>query len=256
MWGPQEEYRKLEPHDSKHENFLVLGPWRHGSWASSSRHLGNLNYGESIGKEYRSQIEAKFFGHYLKDATWLRPRRHSQLPDRLEHLEALLALPAEGSAANQPASCGRRPAQLERRQGTGKNELCKRSGKPGSLPSSPHPGHLQRWLAVVQLAHGRPALRHRSQRRRRLEAACAQEGPDRDRRSPGRHLRLDHRHRQRHGRQADRPVSRRRSRPEDARLPADDQRGDLPRPLSRKLRKTDPDARRLRPRVPLSACTT
>ena len=67
MWGPQEEYKMLEPHDSKHENFLVLGPWRHGSWGSSSRHLGNLNYGESIGKEYRSQIESKFFSHYLKD---------------------------------------------------------------------------------------------------------------------------------------------------------------------------------------------
>ncbi len=67
MWGPQEEYKMLEPHDSKHENFLVLGPWRHGSWGSTSRHLGNLNYGESIGKEYRSQIEAKFFAHYLKD---------------------------------------------------------------------------------------------------------------------------------------------------------------------------------------------
>jgi len=67
MWGPQEEYTKLEPHDSNHENFLVLGPWRHGYWSSSSRHLGNLNYGEPIGKEFRAQIEAKFFGHYLKD---------------------------------------------------------------------------------------------------------------------------------------------------------------------------------------------
>jgi putative CocE/NonD family hydrolase len=67
MWGPQEEYKMLEPHDNGHENFLVLGPWRHGSWDSSSRRLGNLNYGESIGKEYRTQIEAKFFGHYLKD---------------------------------------------------------------------------------------------------------------------------------------------------------------------------------------------
>ena len=46
---------------------MVLGPWRHGSWASSSRHLGNVKYGESIGDEYRAQIEAKFFGHYLKD---------------------------------------------------------------------------------------------------------------------------------------------------------------------------------------------
>ena len=67
MWGPQEEYKKLEPHDLKHENYLVLGPWRHGFWGSSSRHLGNLNYGEPIGKEFRAQIEAKFFGHYLKD---------------------------------------------------------------------------------------------------------------------------------------------------------------------------------------------
>jgi putative CocE/NonD family hydrolase len=67
MYGPQEEYATLELHDSKHENFLVLGPWRHGSWAVSSRHLGALQYGESIGNEYRSQIEAKFFAKYLKD---------------------------------------------------------------------------------------------------------------------------------------------------------------------------------------------
>ena len=67
MWGPQEEYKTLEPHDDKHDNYLALGPWRHGSWGSDSRHLGNLQYGESIGKEFRSQIEAKFFGHFLKD---------------------------------------------------------------------------------------------------------------------------------------------------------------------------------------------
>ena len=69
MWGPQEEYAKLEPHDANHQNFLVLGPWRHGSWYSSARHLGNLNYTEPIGKEFRAQIEAKFFAHYLKDET-------------------------------------------------------------------------------------------------------------------------------------------------------------------------------------------
>jgi hypothetical protein len=68
MWGPQEEYARLEPHDTHHENFLVLGPWRHGSWASSSQHLGNLDYSEPIGKEFRARIEARFFAHYLKDA--------------------------------------------------------------------------------------------------------------------------------------------------------------------------------------------
>jgi putative CocE/NonD family hydrolase len=68
MFGPQIEYQTLEPHDANHQNFLVLGPWNHGYWASSSRHLGNLDYTEPIGKEFRSQIEAKFFAHYLKDA--------------------------------------------------------------------------------------------------------------------------------------------------------------------------------------------
>ena len=67
MFGPQEEYATLEPHDTTHQNFLVLGPWRHGYWSSSSRHLGNLDYTEPIGKEFRAQIEAKFFAHYLKD---------------------------------------------------------------------------------------------------------------------------------------------------------------------------------------------
>lgn len=67
MYGPQEEYTKLEPHDTHHENFLVLGPWRHGYWSSSARNLGNVDYGEPIGKEFRAQIEAMFFGHYLKD---------------------------------------------------------------------------------------------------------------------------------------------------------------------------------------------
>jgi putative CocE/NonD family hydrolase len=67
MYGPQEEYARLEPHDANHQNFLVLGPWRHGYWSSSSRHLGNLDYTQPIGKEFRTQIEAKFFGHYLKD---------------------------------------------------------------------------------------------------------------------------------------------------------------------------------------------
>ncbi len=67
MYGPQEEYATLEPHDTKHENFLVLGPWRHGSWGSPQRHLGNLDYGEPIGTEFRTRIEARFFAHYLKD---------------------------------------------------------------------------------------------------------------------------------------------------------------------------------------------
>jgi uncharacterized protein len=67
MFGPQIEYSTLEQFDAKRENFLVLGPWRHGSWSSSSNQLGHLKYGEPISNQFRENIEAKFFGHYLKD---------------------------------------------------------------------------------------------------------------------------------------------------------------------------------------------
>jgi putative CocE/NonD family hydrolase len=73
MYGPQEEYATLESHDTNHQNFLVLGPWRHGSWGSSQRHLGSLDYTEPIGTEFRARIEAKFFAHYLKDEPGSNP---------------------------------------------------------------------------------------------------------------------------------------------------------------------------------------
>ncbi len=66
MWGPQEVYTKLEPHNTRQDVFLVLGPWRHGYWTSSSSRLGNLNFGQPIGAEFRQRIQAKFFAHYLK----------------------------------------------------------------------------------------------------------------------------------------------------------------------------------------------
>jgi putative CocE/NonD family hydrolase len=67
MWGTQAEYAALNPHDTKGEVFLVLGPWNHGGWGSTTRHLGALDFGASTGDEYRKTIEAPFFERYLKD---------------------------------------------------------------------------------------------------------------------------------------------------------------------------------------------
>jgi hypothetical protein len=76
LWGPQAEYAALEPHNpaagasdssAAHRVFMVLGPWRHGSWASTERHLGPLDLGEPTGDEFRQRIEAPFFAFYLKD---------------------------------------------------------------------------------------------------------------------------------------------------------------------------------------------
>jgi uncharacterized protein len=66
MWGPQAEYAALKPHDSNHEVFMVLGPWNHGEWARTTRHLGVVDFGSATGDAFREQIEAPFFAHYLK----------------------------------------------------------------------------------------------------------------------------------------------------------------------------------------------
>jgi putative CocE/NonD family hydrolase len=67
MWGPQAEYAALEPHDAAQKVFLVLGPWNHGQWGLTTRHLGAVDFGAATGDQFRQQIEAPFFAHYLKD---------------------------------------------------------------------------------------------------------------------------------------------------------------------------------------------
>ena len=67
MYGPQEAYETLEPHDSARENFLVLGPWNHGQWGGTSNHLGEIYFGEPTTDEFRARYEAPFFNRYLHD---------------------------------------------------------------------------------------------------------------------------------------------------------------------------------------------
>jgi putative CocE/NonD family hydrolase len=71
MWGPQEEYAVLEPHnqlnDPQHRVYLALGPWRHGGWAQTTRYLGDVDFGAPAGDQFRQKIEAPFFAYYLKD---------------------------------------------------------------------------------------------------------------------------------------------------------------------------------------------
>jgi putative CocE/NonD family hydrolase len=66
MWGTQAEFAALEPHDSQHEVFMVLGPWNHGGWDGAARQLGVLDFGAATGDQYRKTIEAPFFEKYLK----------------------------------------------------------------------------------------------------------------------------------------------------------------------------------------------
>jgi putative CocE/NonD family hydrolase len=67
MWGPQEAFATLKPHDTKHEVFMVLGPWNHGQWVETTRHLGALDFGSVTTDAFRQRLEAPFFAYYLKD---------------------------------------------------------------------------------------------------------------------------------------------------------------------------------------------
>jgi len=68
FYGPLKIYELLERHDSLNRNFLVVGPWNHGGWASGpGNKLGNISFGVNTGEYFRDSVQAAFFAHYLKD---------------------------------------------------------------------------------------------------------------------------------------------------------------------------------------------
>ncbi|PYO95085.1 MAG: X-Pro dipeptidyl-peptidase [Gemmatimonadetes bacterium] len=66
--GPIQIYEAMEPSDSAHKNFLVVGPWNHGGWAGGTgRQLGNIDFASNTGEYFRDSVQAPFFAYYLKD---------------------------------------------------------------------------------------------------------------------------------------------------------------------------------------------
>jgi len=68
LYGPQATYKAIEPHDAAHRSFLVVGPWYHGEWfIEAGDSLGNARFGSATGEYFRRQIQARWFGYWLKD---------------------------------------------------------------------------------------------------------------------------------------------------------------------------------------------
>jgi uncharacterized protein len=66
--GPLKIYELLEKHDTKNQNFLVVGPWNHGGWSGGpGDKLGKVTFDSAAGKHFRANIQAPFFAKYLKD---------------------------------------------------------------------------------------------------------------------------------------------------------------------------------------------
>jgi putative CocE/NonD family hydrolase len=68
MVGPQDVYSRLEKRDSSNRNFIVMGPWLHGQWASGTgKSLGSIKFDDQPTAAYfREQVQAKWFAWYLK----------------------------------------------------------------------------------------------------------------------------------------------------------------------------------------------
>ncbi|MCX6143499.1 MAG: CocE/NonD family hydrolase [Ignavibacteriales bacterium] len=68
FYGPMKAYEALEKKDSKHLNYLVVGPWNHGGWSrSEGRKLGNVSFDTATSRTYRELIQAPWFAYWLKD---------------------------------------------------------------------------------------------------------------------------------------------------------------------------------------------
>lgn len=67
LYGSFKTYQSLEELNPNVNNVLVVGPWRHGGWASSDGdRLGDVSFGSKTAAFYRSEIELPFFEKYLK----------------------------------------------------------------------------------------------------------------------------------------------------------------------------------------------
>jgi putative CocE/NonD family hydrolase len=68
FYGPIKIYELLERHDTKNQNFLLVGPWNHGGWSrSDGQKLGKIDFGSKTSEYYRKNVLARFFAYYLKD---------------------------------------------------------------------------------------------------------------------------------------------------------------------------------------------
>jgi uncharacterized protein len=68
FYGPMKAYETLEKKDTKHLNYLVVGPWNHGGWSrGDGRTLGNVNFDTATSRTFRELIQAPWFAYWLKD---------------------------------------------------------------------------------------------------------------------------------------------------------------------------------------------
>jgi putative CocE/NonD family hydrolase len=68
FYGPMRTYENLEKSDTKHLNYLVVGPWNHGGWEhGKGDSLGGIPFASNTAEYFRQNVEAPWFAYWLHD---------------------------------------------------------------------------------------------------------------------------------------------------------------------------------------------
>ncbi len=132
---PAEDLRELEPHDTEHRNYLVVGPWNHGGVERHGRRLGAIDFGSDTSQYYREHIFQPWFDYWLRGQSRPAPGRGDHLRDRHQRVEAVRRVAAETRSRDAAPVLPRRPPPVLRR-------ACARraaSTSMSAIPANPVP---------------------------------------------------------------------------------------------------------------------
>jgi uncharacterized protein len=122
LYGSFKTYQTVEKQNPGINNVIVVGPWKHGGWASNDGDtLGPISFGSKTSAFYRAEIEFPFFEKYLKDAKLPAPaeatvfetgsntwRTFDQWPPKQATPQTLYLNP-QGALSSQKPSSGSMP---------------------------------------------------------------------------------------------------------------------------------------------------
>src|SRR5262249_36214981 len=68
-YGPLKVYQKYERKDTKNWNYLVIGPWYHGSWVRQleGKSILGADFGAPTSRFFRDSVQTPWFAYWLKD---------------------------------------------------------------------------------------------------------------------------------------------------------------------------------------------
>lgn len=65
--GPWRIFSASETPESRQYNYLIVGPWNHGGWATGpGQSLKDIDFGSTTGIYFREKIQARWFAYWLK----------------------------------------------------------------------------------------------------------------------------------------------------------------------------------------------